>query len=422
MIDWACDRYLFQQLYQRKRGWIGLNGFPPVGGTLLTAKLSARIVLCSYLFASLGVGNIASLGESVDGAIVGFGKMDFNNLLNGRLSKEILSSSQKRRVHTQGIDSYLIIQAPEPPTASKHPKPPPPRLLNNHHHRRRTLHLHRIRHLHQIHPLHHTLPPPPSTRARARPSTRASRNATTTRSLAAVSRGAGREVGAGRIRSIHPPRTGIAHIRRIIRHIHRIAIRTSIRIFIPSRWFATLLFGALYRFPIPFLVSGWSTLTEDLRRGSNWLSGGSSNSWQTSADLSPPLRRSSVSVDHPLTRKGIVPFQFHLQDVLLVSALMELWAEMCGADRGSVAECRRSSWDSIALLAPKTRLRELVALRFIRLISSIIVYIVCVIRVSIRSTSMCIRSRVRRRAFGRFCSSTRRRWRVLFLRFCRRGR
>ncbi len=64
---------------------------------------------------------------------------------------------------------------------------------------------------------------------------------------------------------------------------------------------------------IPFLVSGWSTLMEDLRRGSNWSSpssegnGGSSNPWQTSADLSPPLGRSSVSVDHPLTRKGIEP-------------------------------------------------------------------------------------------------------------------
>ena len=63
---------------------------------------------------------------------------------------------------------------------------------------------------------------------------------------------------------------------------------------------------------IPFLVSGWSTLTEDLRRGSNWSSplsednGGSSNPWQTSADLLLPLRRSSVSVDHPLTRKGIL--------------------------------------------------------------------------------------------------------------------
>jgi len=51
-----------------------------------------------------------------------------------------------------------------------------------------------------------------------------------------------------------------------------------------------------YLTPIPFLVSGWSTLTEDLRKGGD-----------QSADvcqelLDPPL---SVSVDHPLTRKGI---------------------------------------------------------------------------------------------------------------------
>jgi len=69
----------------------------------------------------------------------------------------------------------------------------------------------------------------------------------------------------------------------------------------------------LTRVYTPFLVSGWSTLTEDLRRGSNWLSGGSSKTWQTSADLSPPLRRSSVSVDHPLTRKGIMRRMYIIQ-------------------------------------------------------------------------------------------------------------